>query len=553
MASLPSYQNFSAFASSGHLTLLNDGNFLAVWTEVNESRVGTVFGQVFRPDGTTLKSKFTIASAAESDFTEVAAATLTDGRTIVSWTASTNDGRLIRGQALDANHNVVGDPLPLGPVSVGSQANSHIFALADGSFSVLYEGTYEGEALRVGSVVREVIGGWDYVDTFYRGFGAAPSNSMAVSGNGTSAYFEARPNGFNTGLVAYIWAPGVESPPGVVVDEIAGFTNVHPSVAPIGADTFVAAWEDNGNGGTHVIHAQVFDSAGAAVGDQITFNKPAGTLEDTPVITALSSGGFAIAFKLDVSGDDNVYVAACAADGTLIADVTPVGASTAGDQWAPSIIALADGNYAVSWMNQDSSGFKLMTQLYGVAGSVTPDNPSSSGGEWVGTPGDDFHVGSAEADILFGGAGNDVLKGAAGNDAIFGEAGNDTLYGGDGRDTMTGGSGKDIFVFDSAVSKKNPNVDKIIDFNVKDDSIWLENAVFKALGKKGSAAKPAKLSKDAFWVGSKAHDASDRIIYDSKKGILYYDADGTGSKAAYQIATFSKKYPLLTYKDFFIV
>jgi Ca2+-binding RTX toxin-like protein len=86
-------------------------------------------------------------------------------------------------------------------------------------------------------------------------------------------------------------------------------------------------------------------------------------------------------------------------------------------------------------------------------------------------------------------------------------------------------------VFDAALAKKK-NADKITDFNLKADTIWLDNKIFKALGKKGTLKKPAKLDKDAFWTGSKAHDADDRLIYNNKNGKLYYDADGgTGSKA----------------------
>jgi Ca2+-binding RTX toxin-like protein len=151
-------------------------------------------------------------------------------------------------------------------------------------------------------------------------------------------------------------------------------------------------------------------------------------------------------------------------------------------------------------------------------------------------------VGSAEKDIIKGGAGKDTLGGGFGDDQIWGGLGNDAL---------TGNAGKDIFVFDTKLNKKT-NKDAIKDFVVKDDTIWLENKVFTALGKKGSVTKPEKMKKDAFWTGSKAHDANDRIIYDKKKGVLYYDQDGTGSKAAIEIATI-KKGLKITEKDFFII
>ena len=126
--------------------------------------------------------------------------------------------------------------------------------------------------------------------------------------------------------------------------------------------------------------------------------------------------------------------------------------------------------------------------------------------------------------------------------ALCGKLGNDILYG--GRD-------KDAFVFDTKASK-TANVDKIVDFNVADDSIWLDNAQFKALGSKGTLTKPAQLSAKMFWSGTKAHDKDDRVIYDKKSGALYYDADGAGSAAQVKIATLSKNLKV-TYKDFFVI
>jgi Ca2+-binding RTX toxin-like protein len=159
-----------------------------------------------------------------------------------------------------------------------------------------------------------------------------------------------------------------------------------------------------------------------------------------------------------------------------------------------------------------------------------------------GDAGDDKAYGGSGNDRLYGGNGKDLLKGDADDDILYGEAGNDQLY---------GGAGKDVFVFSQKLSK-TANLDKIMDFNVADDTIWLENKIFKTLGNAGSEAAPAALNSKFLVTGSKARDRDDYIIYDKKKGILYYDADGSGKAAAVEIATIKKNLKL-TVDDFKII
>jgi Ca2+-binding RTX toxin-like protein len=151
---------------------------------------------------------------------------------------------------------------------------------------------------------------------------------------------------------------------------------------------------------------------------------------------------------------------------------------------------------------------------------------------------------------LTGNAFANTILGTAGNDVIRGGAGNDKLFGGFGRDTFYGSKGRDIFVLDSKLDRKK-NVDKIVDFVVKDDSFYLDNFIFKKLGK-GTASKPGKLNKAFFTIGPKAKDKNDYLIYNDKKGVLYYDADGSRKGTAIEIATLKKKLKM-TEKDFFII
>jgi Ca2+-binding RTX toxin-like protein len=136
------------------------------------------------------------------------------------------------------------------------------------------------------------------------------------------------------------------------------------------------------------------------------------------------------------------------------------------------------------------------------------------------------------------------LTGNALANTITGDAGANTLAGGLGKDVLDDGARKDLFLFNTALGKTN--VDTIVKYSVKDDTVRLENKVFKALGKAG------KLDSDAFHKGKGAADAEDRVIYDSKTGALYYDPDGVGGAAQVKFAVLSKKLAL-THADFVVI
>ncbi|WP_445500773.1 calcium-binding protein [Microvirga sp. G4-2] len=162
-----------------------------------------------------------------------------------------------------------------------------------------------------------------------------------------------------------------------------------------------------------------------------------------------------------------------------------------------------------------------------------------------GEAGADSLVGQTGDDTLYGGNDGDFLWGESGKDTLYGDAGDDYLLGGMNNDVLKGGTGEDWFIFDTKASTSN--VDTIVDFSTTYDTIVLENAIYTRLA-------AGALSSGAFWKSTtgKAHDSSDRIMYETDTGKLFYDADGTGSGAAVHFATISKNLTL-TNKDFWIV
>jgi Ca2+-binding RTX toxin-like protein len=136
---------------------------------------------------------------------------------------------------------------------------------------------------------------------------------------------------------------------------------------------------------------------------------------------------------------------------------------------------------------------------------------------------------------VVGAAFNDQFSGSNAAETFEGREGNDTLSGLGGNDTLIGGTGLDTFVFASAPG--SGNVDLVTDFVSGTDRLNFENGVFTGLGAPGNfSAGDARFAAGAGFTSGR--DASDRVVYNTTTGSLYYDADGSGAGGAQLIATF---------------
>ena len=128
------------------------------------------------------------------------------------------------------------------------------------------------------------------------------------------------------------------------------------------------------------------------------------------------------------------------------------------------------------------------------------------------------------------------LQGNEGANTLRGNAGANALDGGLGADVLTGNGGADTFVF---ATKPGPgNLDHVTDFASGLDTIRLAQALFPALA-------PGRLAEGAFKdLACAAQDGDDRILYDSRSGLLSYDADGKGGAAPVAVAILDNHAPL---------
>lgn len=170
-------------------------------------------------------------------------------------------------------------------------------------------------------------------------------------------------------------------------------------------------------------------------------------------------------------------------------------------------------------------------------------------------------VGTAETAITSGTSAIKIDAAAIGNsltivgndgaNTLIGTAFADILEGNNGNDTLTGGTGADKFVFDSQPNSTS-NKDTITDFQSGSDILQFSLNVFTSLG-----VNPGSLAGEQFWSAANAvaaHDADDRLIYNTTSGVLYYDQDGLGGNPAIQVALLGTTvHPGLTYSDIALI
>jgi Ca2+-binding RTX toxin-like protein len=145
-------------------------------------------------------------------------------------------------------------------------------------------------------------------------------------------------------------------------------------------------------------------------------------------------------------------------------------------------------------------------------------------------------VGSAQVQFVenVNGSGfDDVISGNSAANFLYGFNGNDILDGREGNDRLEGAAGSDRYTF--TVTPGTANADTIIGFASGADKVVLDASAHAGLGSGNFAAGDARFTSGA--GRNTAQDSSDRVIYNTTTGQLWYDSDGTGAAPVQLIAT----------------
>jgi len=394
--------------------------------------------------------------------------------------------------------------------------------------------------------------GNDYVQLIY---GNAGANFLQGGGGGDTLI------GLG-GNDTYLITDGIET----VIEAVGGGSDaVYTSVSfTLAAGQEIEVLSTTSNAGTDAI-----DLAGNEFANLIYGNNGANTLRGGG-----GSGDILVGFGgndtyIVTQGSEQVVEAAGGGNDVIY---TSVSHTLAAGQSIEILSAVS--NSATNAM--DLTGNELANTIYGNNGVNNLRGGGGAGDVLVGFGGNDVYyiTAGSEAVVEAAGGGNDVvytgvsyalaagqeieilsavsngatnamdLTGNALGNAIYANNGVNILNGGAGSDVLFGYGGADSFAFTTALGAGN--VDTIADFAPGSDRILLDDAVFTAIG------SPGALNANAFFAGTAAHDADDRIIYDSATGNLFYDADGNGAGAAVLFANLST-HPVIAASDFTVI
>jgi hypothetical protein len=299
--------------SEPSVTGLSDGGYVVTWQSYNQDGDSYgIYAQKYNVGGESVGEEISVASTyagtqSTPDITE-----LDNGGFVIAWQSENSDGDSygIAAQHFDASGNKVGNEHLLNAFNVGKQSNVDIESLGNGEYVAVWQS-----------------------------YGQDGNNYAVVSQR------------FN----AQGQALGNET----VVNDYTNGSQSNPSVSVLEDGSYVVTWQSySQDGDGYGIYAQMFDSSGIKMGDEIAVNTTVEKTQSEPAITALAEGGFAISWQSYNQDESSYAIVAQTFDsaGEKVDDERVVNLYTDGAQTNPSMTTLSDGTYMLTWDSADQDG-----------------------------------------------------------------------------------------------------------------------------------------------------------------------------------------------------
>ncbi|ARE42344.1 hypothetical protein RGUI_4318 (plasmid) [Rhodovulum sp. P5] len=367
---------------------LSDGGWIVMWRSYGQDSAANntygVIGQRFDSSGAPVGPEFVIntQTSGNQDTPDVAA--ITGGALAGGWVATWYDQAnstegYVRAQLFDASGAKVGGEIAVPSSTYSTQYQPSVTTFADGSFAIawsyynnttfshdIYVQRFDASGAKVGAEI---------VANSFTASGQYAPEIVTLAGGGFAVTWESYRQGETDSYeisTRVFDAAGVPVSAEIVVNTATGGDQQDAHITALTGGGFVVTWTDeagldsSGNG----VYAQIFAADGTAVGTQFLVNEGTYSEQNQPTITALQTGGFAIAYRSYPSDNStyNILIQHYDAAGNRIDSEIVVNQSSAGYQYSPDIATLANGDVIVVWEDtsgNDGDGSGIFQQIVG--------------------------------------------------------------------------------------------------------------------------------------------------------------------------------------------
>jgi len=409
--------------SGSAITALADGGWIVTWESVQDGDSYGIYQQRYDTAGIRIGVETRVNTTTASHQTESAVTSLADGGWLVTWNSYAQDGSLsgVYQQHYDSDGSKIGVETRVNTTTADDQFGKSVVGLADGGWvatwqsvgqdgsqSGVYQQRYRADGTTVASEVR--------VNTTTLHSQIASTTAALADGGWVTTWTSYDQDGDATGIyqqryAAYGGKVGVETQ---VNTESAG-NQIYSSVAALSDGGWVVTWGSNGqDGDSGGVYQQRYESTGEKAGVETLVNTTTQDGQGDSSVSGLADGGWMVAWvSSGQDGDgEGVYQQRYDVGGVRVGGETRISATTAGNQTDPSVVALADGGWEVTWTSS--------------VGAVTDIHQRHFATDVAGTALGETLVGTGWGETLIGYGGNDRLEGAGGEDIMIGGFGNDT-------------------------------------------------------------------------------------------------------------------------------
>ncbi|KAF7787971.1 hypothetical protein PRUB_a2510 [Pseudoalteromonas rubra] len=361
---------------------LNDGHFLIAWeSQKQDGSESGIYAQRYDASGSPLGSEFRVNSMTSGFQMGPQVATLHDGSFVVAWETNGADGTGIAAQHFNADGTRAGGEITLYKNATRIVSSMSISTLANGGYLigwVEFSSNYSSSEAFVRTFNNR---GVVQTPQLIRKSGARLPSIVETSDNGFFMIASSKSDGRLIGQ-RYDVNGNIKGSE-FYISTTSDFKDYDYSLSRLSNGEFVAVWTNSGRDGDGSgVYARHFDTNGVAKGPDFLVNTVTRGQQNKPTIKALDNGGYLVSWYED-STQRGISVQAFNNDGSRNGEVFLANTSTDGTPYDPTISTINDSEFVISWARQstakDTNVYAQRFQLEAVqANTMTITLPQTS-------------------------------------------------------------------------------------------------------------------------------------------------------------------------------